>query len=83
MRSRGVIPMRTYTVIVYRAEEGGYWTDVPSLPGVGSQGETVEEALEMTREAIELMIEALTEDGKPIPEDADAIESVSKITIPA
>ena len=83
MRSRGARRMRTYTVIVYRAEEGGYWTDVPSLPSVGSQGETVEEALEMTREAIELMIEVLTEDGKPIPEDEDAIESVSKITIPA
>jgi antitoxin HicB len=56
---------------------------VPALPGAGSQGETVDEALEMTREAIELMIEALMEDGKPVPEDADAIESVGKITIPA
>jgi antitoxin HicB len=75
--------MRTYTVVVHKAEEGGYHTSVPALPGAGSQGETVDEALEMTREAIELMIEALTEDGKPVPEDADAIESVSRITIPA
>jgi predicted RNase H-like HicB family nuclease len=74
---------RTYTVVVHKAEEGGYYTSVPALPGAGSQGETVDEALEMTREAIGLMIEALTEDGLPIPEDADAIESISKITIPA
>ena len=69
--------------MVHKAEEGGYWTFVPAMPGAGSQGETVDEALEMTREAIELMIEALTEDGLPIPEDVDAIESVSKVTIPA
>ncbi len=70
-----------YSVIVHNAEEGGYWTEVPALPGAGSQGETVEEALEMTREAVELMLEALAEDGKPIPEDIDAVEVVSKVTV--
>ena len=74
---------RVYTVVVHKAEDGGYWTSVPALPGVGSQGESVDEALEMTKEAIELMIEALVEDGLPIPEDVDAIDSVSKVTIPA
>ena len=74
---------RVYTVVVHKAEEGGYWTSVPALPGAGSQGETVDEAIEMTKEAIELMIEALTEDGLPIPDDVDAIDSVSKVTIPA
>ncbi len=74
---------RIYTVIVHRAEEGGYWTEVPALPGAGSQGETVDEALDMTRESVALMLEALTEDGHPIPDDIDSIESVSKLTIPA
>lgn len=73
---------RIYTVVVHKAEEGGYWTAVPALPGAGSQGESVEEALEMTKEAIELMLEALTEDGKPIPDDVDPIETVSKVTVP-
>ena len=72
---------RVYTVVIHKAEEGGFWTEVPALPGAGSQGETVEEALEMTREAIELMIEALTEDGKPVPDDEDAIAAVSKLTV--
>jgi predicted RNase H-like HicB family nuclease len=74
---------RIYTVIVHKDEEdGGYWTQVPTLPGAGSQGETVEEALSMTKEAIELMLEALEEDGKPIPDDVDPIETVSKVTVP-
>jgi predicted RNase H-like HicB family nuclease len=77
------MPSRTYTVVVHRAEEGGYWTSVPALPGAGSQGETVDEALTTTREAIELMIEALIEDGKPVPEDADAIEAIRKVSVPA
>ena len=74
---------RVYTVVVHKAEEGGYWTSVPALPGAGSQGETIDDALAMTREAIELMIEALTEDGKPVPEDTDAIESISTVTVSA
>ena len=74
---------RTYTVVIHKAEEGGFWTAVPALPGAGSQGETIEEALEMTREAIQLMLEALSEDGKPIPDDVDAIDSVSTVSVPA
>lgn len=41
-------------VILEKQEEGGYTVHVPSLPGCISQGETVEEAVENIREAIEL-----------------------------
>ncbi|MDO8588928.1 MAG: type II toxin-antitoxin system HicB family antitoxin [Armatimonadota bacterium] len=58
-----------YTVLVHTAEEGGYWTEVPSLPGCFSQGETVEEALANTKEAIESHIEALREDGQQVAGD--------------
>ena len=74
---------RIFTVVVHKAEDGGYWTDVPALPGSGSQGETVEEALEITREAIGLMLESLIEDGKPIPDDVDPIESINQVSVPA
>jgi predicted RNase H-like HicB family nuclease len=40
-------------VVVHEAEEGGYWGEVPALPGCASQGETVEELIENLREAIE------------------------------
>ena len=48
-----------YTVVVHGAEEGGYWVDVPSLPGCFSQGETIDEAMNNVREAIELHIQGL------------------------
>ena len=40
-----------YTVIAHEAEEGGYWTEVPGLPGAGSQGETLDQAGELGFEA--------------------------------
>jgi predicted RNase H-like HicB family nuclease len=58
-----------YTVILHEAEEGGFWVEVPSLPGCFSQGETVEEALDNIREAIHNHVEALREDGQTVPTD--------------
>ena len=40
-------------VVVHQAEEGGYWAEVPAIPGCASQGETMEELLANVREAIE------------------------------
>jgi predicted RNase H-like HicB family nuclease len=40
-------------VVVHEAEEGGYWGEVPALPGCASQGETVDELLQNLHEAIE------------------------------
>lgn len=40
-------------VIVHKAEEGGYWAEVPAIPGCATQGETLEELRANIREAIE------------------------------
>jgi predicted RNase H-like HicB family nuclease len=56
-----------YTVVIHPAEEGGYWTEIPALPGCFSQGETMEEALANTKEAIESHLAALREDGQEAP----------------
>lgn len=40
-------------IIVHEAEEGGYWAEVPSLPGCATQGETFEELLQNLYEAVE------------------------------
>jgi predicted RNase H-like HicB family nuclease len=40
-------------VVVHEAEEGGYWAEVPAIPGCASQGETLEELLKNIEEAIE------------------------------
>ena len=56
-------------VILYPGEDGYVVAECPSLPGCVSQGKTREEAIENVREAIELYVEALEEDGLPIPEE--------------
>jgi len=43
----------TLKAIIHEAEEGGYWAEVPALPGCVTQGETVEEVTLNLREAIE------------------------------
>lgn len=58
-----------YTVVVHSAEEGGYWVDVPSLPGCFSQGETIDEAMNNAREAIEVHIQGLKDDGQEVPKE--------------
>ena len=40
-------------VIVHEAEEGGFWAEVPAIPGCASQGETLDELLKNVHEAIE------------------------------
>lgn len=39
-------------ILVHEAEEGGFWAEVPALPGCVSQGETIEELTVNVREAI-------------------------------
>lgn len=40
-------------VIVHEAEEGGYWAEVPSIPGCATQGDSFEELLSNLYEAVE------------------------------
>ena len=40
-------------VIVHAAEEGGFWAEVPGIPGCATQGETFEELLKNIHEAVE------------------------------
>jgi predicted RNase H-like HicB family nuclease len=46
------IPMKL-KVIIHKAKEGGYWAEVPSVPGCATQAETIEELLKNVREAVE------------------------------
>ena len=62
-----------FTVMIRRAGEGGFWAEVPALPGCYSQGETIEETLENIREAIEGHMEALQQEGQGVPPEEDLI----------
>jgi predicted RNase H-like HicB family nuclease len=56
-------------VILYPGEDGWWVVECPSLPGCVSQGKTKEEALRNIREAIAAYIEALEQDGLPVPQE--------------
>ena len=56
-----------YRILLRKEPEGGYTVTVPTLPGCITYGETVDEAITMAREAIELYIEHLQAKGDDIP----------------
>jgi predicted RNase H-like HicB family nuclease len=60
-----------FTAIIERAPEGGYWAICPEIPGANGQGETIEEAKNSLRQAIELILEERKADILGgLPEDA-------------
>lgn len=66
LRKEGMV-MRQ--VLIYPGEDGYWVVECPSLPGCVSQGETKDEAILNIREAIILYIEALEDNGRPVPEE--------------
>ncbi len=56
-----------YPVVIHKDPDSDYGVTVPDLPGCFSAGETLDEALGMAKEAIELHIEGLIAEGVPIP----------------
>jgi predicted RNase H-like HicB family nuclease len=63
----------TYNILLQPEPEGGYTVTCPSLPGLVTYGETLEEARAMAVEAIEAYLESLQVDDEPIPE-SDVVE---------
>jgi predicted RNase H-like HicB family nuclease len=64
-----------YPVVIHKDRNSDYGVTVPDLPGCFSAGATVDEALEMAREAIELHLEGLIEAGGVVP-SASTIEKL-------
>ena len=60
-----------YTVLFEPAEEGGYVVTCPALPGLVTEGDTLEEAREMAQDAIRAYLESLQKDGLPLPPDKE------------
>jgi antitoxin HicB len=63
-----------YRVLLRKEKEGGFTVIVTSLPGCITYGETLEEALVMAREAIELYLDSLIAEGEEIPTDETTLE---------
>jgi len=64
-----------YVVIVVQ-DENGVGAYVPDLPGCVTVGESKEDALRLIREAVELHLEGMREEGLPVPEPSSSSEYV-------
>jgi predicted RNase H-like HicB family nuclease len=71
MRWKATVDAKEYsfTVLFEPAEEGGYVVTCPALPGLVTEGDTLEEAREMAKDAIRIYLESLQKDGQSIPPD--------------
>ncbi len=66
-----------YTIILQPdIEEGGYTVTVPALPGCVTQGETLEEAIAMAKDAIRLHVETLKAYGEVVPEEREHPQAI-------
>lgn len=78
------MPELSYTIILEPAEEGGYNVSVPALPGCFTQGDTYDDAVEMAKDAIRMWVDALLEDGIPVPmEPSPAAVRITNVRIPS
>lgn len=66
-----------FNVILTPDETGGYVVTCPALPGLVTEGDTLEEAREMAADAIRGYLESLQKDGEPIPTDNSITEEVA------
>jgi predicted RNase H-like HicB family nuclease len=55
--------VQNYAVVIHEGPEGGFWGEVPAVPGCYSQGETLDELMDNIREAIAGVLEVLREQG--------------------
>jgi predicted RNase H-like HicB family nuclease len=63
-----------YAVVIHPEPTGGFWGEVPALPGCYSQGETVDELLENIREAITGVLDTMREEGRAPEDDVQVVE---------
>jgi predicted RNase H-like HicB family nuclease len=62
--------------IVIEKSDNNYAAYVPDLPGCVATGQTVEETEEQIREAIDLHLKGMREDGMPIPEPSSSVDYI-------
>ena len=55
--------MEKYAVVIHADVEGGYWAEVPALPGCYSQGDSMDEVMANVRESISGVLEVMKERG--------------------
>jgi antitoxin HicB len=71
----------TFTMLFEPAEEGGFVVTCPALPGLVTEGDTLEEARQMAEDALRGYLESLREDGLAIPPDKTPIAETVEIAL--
>jgi predicted RNase H-like HicB family nuclease len=72
-----------FLLIIHPAEEGGYWAEVPDVEGCFVQEETIEELLADSPRAIASHLEALREDGQPLPKPRSVVLATVTAPVPS
>ena len=70
-----------YTAVFEPAEEGGYIVTFPAIPGLATQGETMDEARAMAADCLRAYLESLRKDGEPVPYEALEGPITKRLTI--
>lgn len=66
--------VKSYRILLRKEPESGYTVIVPILPGCVTYGNTLDEAIAMAEEAIELYIESLVANGEEVPTEQNTFE---------
>ena len=69
--------MIKYAVVIERGEDGGYGAYLPDLPGCVAVATTEAEVRKLIREAVEIHLKSMREDGHPIPQPSTQVEYVA------
>jgi antitoxin HicB len=72
----------SYTVLFEPAEEGGFVVTCPALPGLVTEGDTIEEARTMAQDAIRAYIESLRKEHMPIPPGKPPVKEQIRVLLP-
>lgn len=72
----------SYTVLFEAAEEGGFVVTCPALPGLVTEGDTLEEARRMAQDSIRACLESLHKDHQPIPLDRPPLKEEIRVMLP-
>jgi predicted RNase H-like HicB family nuclease len=56
--------VRNFAIVIHEDPDGGFWAEVPALPGCYSEGETIDELKHNIREAIGGVLDVLKQEGR-------------------
>jgi antitoxin HicB len=70
-----------YTAVFEPAEEGGYIVTFPAIPGLATQGETMDDARAMAADCLRAYLASLIKDGEPLPYEAPEGPITERLTV--